>query len=131
MDLKSWPLGWAASKQQVKDAIRFYGFKSEAELKAFKGNPLDLLAPIAKAKIPIRHVICLNDKVVPPEENTLEAQRRLKALGHDMELVIIEESDKANGHHFTMPKVFESARFVMQHACVMPGDIEYFRLRNG
>ena len=30
-----------------------------------------------------------------------------------------------------MPKVFESARFVMKHACVMPGDMEYFNLRNG
>ncbi len=131
MDLKSWPLGWPEAKQPVKDAIRFYGFESEAELKAFKGNPIDLLEPIAQAKIPIRHVICLNDKVVPPEQNTLEAQRRLRKLGHDMELVIVEESDRANGHHFTMPKVFESTRFVMQHACVMPGDIEYFELRDG
>ena len=48
-----------------------------------------------------------------------------------MELVIVQRSDKANGHHFTMPKVFESARFVMQHACVMPDDFEYFDLRNG
>ena len=50
MDLKSWPLGWAASKGQVIDAMKFYGFKSEAELKAFKGNPIDLLGPIAKAQ---------------------------------------------------------------------------------
>jgi pimeloyl-ACP methyl ester carboxylesterase/lysophospholipase L1-like esterase len=131
MDLKSWPLGWAGAKQQVKDAMNFYGFESEAELKAFRGNPIDLLGPIAKAKIPIRHAICLNDRVVPPEQNTMEAQRRLKKLGHDMELVVVQESVRANGHHFTMPKVFESARFVMRHACVMPGDIEYFNLRNG
>jgi sialidase-1 len=131
MDLKSWPLGWAGAKQQVKDAMTFYGFNSEAEIKAFKGNPIDLLAPIADAKIPMRHAICLNDRVVPPEQNTLEAQRRLKKLGHDMELVIVQASDRANGHHFTMPKVFESARFVMRHACVMPGNIEYFNLRNG
>jgi sialidase-1 len=131
MDLKSWPLSWPGSERQVKDAMTHYGFKSEVELKAFNGNPVDLLAPIAKAKIPIRHAICLNDKVVPPEQNTLEAQRRLRALGHDMELVVVEKSGKANGHHFTMPKVFESARFVMQHACVLPGEGEYFELRDG
>jgi sialidase-1 len=131
MDLKSWPLGWPGAKQQVTDAMKYYGFQSEAELKAFTGNPVDLLAPLAKAKIPLRHAICLNDKVVPPEQNTLEAKRRLEKLGHDMELVVVETSDKANGHHFAMPQVFESARFVMQHAAVMPGDSEYFELRHG
>lgn len=129
MDLKSWPLGKA--EQEVQDAMQSYGFKSEAELRAFKGNPLDLLEPIAKARIPIRHAICSNDQVVPPEENTLEAQRRLKELGHDMELVVVERSDQCNGHHFAMPQVFESAHFVMRHACVMPGGVEYFDLRSG
>jgi len=131
MDLKSWPMGWAGSKQQITEAMEYYGFNSVAELKSFTGNPIDVLAPIAKAKIPIRHAICLNDKVVPPEQNTLEAQRRLNKLGHDMELVIVQHSDKANGHHFKMPKVFESARFVMQHTNVMPRETEYFELRNG
>jgi sialidase-1 len=92
---------------------------------------VDILAPIAKAGIPIRHAICLTDKVVPPEQITLEAQRRLQALGHDMDLVVVKDSKIGNGHHFPMPEVFESARFVMQHACVMPAEIEYFELRNG
>ncbi|MFT5467899.1 MAG: pimeloyl-ACP methyl ester carboxylesterase [Verrucomicrobiales bacterium] len=116
MDLKSWPLKWPASKAQIGNALKFYGFKSTDELQAFRGNPLDQLGPIAAAKIPIRHVICLTDQVVPPEENTLEAQRRLRKLGHDMELVIIEDSDRANGHHFDMIEVAESVRFVMKHA---------------
>jgi hypothetical protein len=115
MDLKSWPLRWRSSQRQVQDAIKFYGFKSKAELMAYRGNPIDLLEPIAKARIPIRHVICLTDQVVPPEQNTLEAQRRLKKLGHDMELVIIKDSKKAHGHHFDMIKVAESVRFVLTH----------------
>ncbi len=48
-----------------------------------------------------------------------------------MDLVVIKESAIGNGHHFPMPRIFESARFVMQHAAVMPGDTEYFELRNG
>ena len=79
MDLKSWPLG-ANSKGQVQNAMKCYGFQSEEDLKAFQGNPLDLLAPIAAAKIPLRHVISLNDETVPPEKNTLEAKRRLNKL---------------------------------------------------
>ena len=131
MDLKSWPMKWPDSKQQVKDAMRYYGFGSKQELMEFKGNPIDLLDPIADARIPLRHVICLTDKVVPPEENSLEAKRRLIALGHDMELSIVEDSDKLHGHHFPYPDVFQSVRFVMQHACVQPTKQEYFDLRNG
>jgi len=116
MDLKSWPLQWPGAKAQIRDAFKFYGFKSKADLLAYRGNPVDLLEPVAQARIPIRHVICLTDQVVPPEQNTLEAQRRLKKLGHDMELVIIKDSQRAHGHHFDTIKVTESVRFVMTHA---------------
>ena len=131
MDLKSWPVKWPAAKQQVQDAINHYGFKSKQELMEFKGNPIDMLKPIARAKIPLRHVICLTDQVVPPEENSLEAKRRLNAIGHDMELAIVKDSNKAHGHHFPYPDVFASVRFVMQHASVQPRNREYFELRNG
>ena len=116
MDFKSWPLKWPGAKQQIQDALKYYGLASVADLKAYRGNPIDLLEPIAKAKIPIRHVICLTDKVVPPEQNTLEAQRQLKKLNHDMELVIVENSPRAHGHHFDMIKVAESVAFVIKHA---------------
>ncbi len=131
MDLKSWPLGWKDSKQQVKDAMQFYGFASVEELKAWKGNPLDLLEPIANAKIPLRHAVCLNDAVVPPKQNSIAAKQRLQELGHDLDLVVVEHSDLLHGHHFPMPEVFESSRFVMQHASVMPADDEYYTLRAG
>lgn len=131
MDLKSWPIKWPSAKKQIQDAIQFYGFESVQELKDFKGNPIDVLEPIAKAKIPLRHVICLTDKVVPPEENSLEAKRRLVALGHDMDLEIVKESEQAHGHHFPYPNIFASVRFVMQHAGVQPSEMQYFELRNG
>lgn len=131
MDLKSWPVKWPDSKQQIQDAIQHYEFSSVDELMAFEGNPIDLLEPIAAAKLPLRHVICLTDKVVPPEENSLEAKRRLVALGHDLELAIVEDSEQLHGHHFPYPEVFESVRFVMQHSCIPPKGEEYFELRNG
>lgn len=131
MDLKSWPMKWPDSKPQIQDALRHYGFQSEQELLAFRGNPIDLLEPIAAAKIPLRHVICLTDKVVPPEENSLEAKRRLVALGHDMELEVLQDSAQLHGHHFPYPNVFGSVRFVMRHAHVLPKDQEYFELRQG
>ncbi|GAB5402166.1 MAG: hypothetical protein Aurels2KO_03970 [Aureliella sp.] len=131
MDLKSWPLQWKGSQQQVQDALRYYGFASVQELEAWKGNPIDLLQPIARSKIPLRHAVCLNDAVVPPEQNSIAAKTRLQELGHDLDLVVIEHSDLANGHHFPMPEVFGSSRFMMKHASVMPSKNEYFTLRSG
>lgn len=132
MDLKSWPMQHPGAKQQVKDALRHFGLADEAALSAYRGNPIDLLAPIAKAKIPLRHVISLDDKVVPAEANTLEAQRRLQKLGHDMEVVTVKSGKPAqDGHHFDLPEVYKSVQFLMRYAHVLPAEREYFQLRRG
>jgi sialidase-1 len=132
MDLKSWPKKWPESRKQWGEAMKLYGFANEQDALAFKGNPIDLLENIARAGIPLRHVISLNDTVVPPEENTLEARRRLQALGHGMEIVTVKEgTTESHGHHFTLPEVFTSARFVMRNAYVLPKNAEYFTLRDG
>jgi len=132
MDLKSWPLGWPEAKLQTAEALKFYGFKDEAELRAYRGNPVDLLAPIAQAKLPLRHVISLSDRVVPPEQNTLEAQRRLSQLGHTLELVTVKAGTaESNGHHFPLPEAFASARFIMEHTTALPNGREYFAVRAG
>src|SRR5206468_2331523 len=81
MDFKSWPFKAASKKTDWALILKSYGFKNDAEAMAYTGNPIDNLAPIAKAKLPIRHVICLADRVVPPQENTLEAKRRLEKMG--------------------------------------------------
>lgn len=132
MDFKSWPLGYPANKQtDWPKILQAYGFKNDAEALAYPNNPIDQLEPVAKAKIPIRHVICLNDKVVPPEQNTLEAKRRLEKLGSGLEVVSVKQSNDCDGHHFPYPDVFGSVRFIMRHAYVLPAGREYFQLRDG
>ncbi len=132
MDLKSWPYQYPGAKPQVTDALNHYGFEDEAALIAYRGNPLDILPIIAKAKIPLRHVISLDDTVVPPEANTLEARRRLRELGHEMDVVTVESGDPAqSGHHFELPDIYGSVQFVMRHTHVLPKEREYFELRKG
>jgi len=132
MDLKSWPRKWQGSLKEWGDALQWYGFKSDSEAMAFTRNPLDLLEKLAAAKIPLRHVISLSDQVVPPEENTLEARRRLQKHGWEMDVVTVKEGTKeSNGHHFPLPEVFLSARFIMGHTTVLPKGSEYFNLRDG
>ncbi|MCW1924451.1 GDSL-type esterase/lipase family protein [Luteolibacter arcticus] len=132
MDFKSWPLKHPASKVTGwPQVMQGYGFKNDAAAMAFRGNPIDQLAAIARAKIPLRHTICLTDRVVPPEQNTLEAKRRLQKMGWDLEVVAVKESKDCEGHHFPFPEAFASARFVMTHADVQPARIGYFQLRHG
>lgn len=132
MDLKSWPLGWPDATRETADALRFYQLRDTAALEAFRGNPVDLLEPLAKARVPLRHVISLNDRVVPPAANTLEARRRLRLFGHDLDLVSVDQGTEAShGHHFTLPAVEESTRFVMRHTSVLPKGSDYFQVRDG
>ena len=120
MSLASWPLG-AGATQPLQDALKHYGFADEAELQRFKGNPIDLLEPIAKARLPLRHILSLNDRVVPPEQNTLEAQRRLRALGHDLEIVTIAEGTaKSKGHQFPDTAVDQTVEWIVRHASPVP-----------
>ena len=48
---------------------------------AYQGNPVDSLGPIAKAGIPLIHVIGDSDESVPPESNSTLLEQRYKALG--------------------------------------------------
>ncbi len=88
MDFKSWPGPTHAS------ILRMYGFKSVEEAKAFKLNPVDNLEPLAKAGIPIIHVVGDLDKEVPVAENTAIAEKRYKEMGGVFEVI-----HKQVGHH--------------------------------
>lgn len=88
MDFKSWP--------KINPTIlKVYRFKNEQEAKAYKGNPVDNLAPLAKAGIPIIHVVGMDDKVVPVSENTQVAERRYKKMGGTFKVI----RKKGIGHH--------------------------------
>ena len=112
MDFKTWPMAWKPSAGNWTKLKEYYGFASDQEAVAYKGNPIDQLAPIAKAKIPLRHVISLTDehdtKIVPNDKNTLKAQRILKQMGHDIDVVVTPEGMK-------VPYAFdgESVQFIL------------------
>ena len=117
-DFKSWPLGQGSgvgSEGTWKTLLKEYGFAHEEAL-AFDGNPIDSLKPIAKAKIPLLHIISLNDVVVPPAENTLILVERYRKLGGSIEIIEVQEgTEKSNGHHFDHPNPNRVADFIEQH----------------
>jgi predicted esterase len=88
--------------------LKAYGM-SEAELRKHlgKNNPIDRLAPLARAKVPIFHIHGDADKVVPLEQNTLELARRYKALGGNAEVDVVP----GKGHE-EVPEFFQSERLL-------------------
>ncbi|MGO8786303.1 MAG: alpha/beta hydrolase family protein [Terriglobia bacterium] len=87
---------------------RAYGM-NEAELRKHLGkdSPIDRLAPLARAKVPIFHIHGDADKVVPLQENTIEFARRYNALGGKVDVEVIH----GKGHE-EVPEFFESERLL-------------------
>jgi pimeloyl-ACP methyl ester carboxylesterase len=90
-DFKSWPAGvgeGTGSPTDWEELQRLYGFASEAEALAYQGNPIDNLAPLAAAGIPLLHVCGDADSAVPIGENTVILAQRYGALGGHIEVIM-------------------------------------------
>jgi pimeloyl-ACP methyl ester carboxylesterase len=101
-DFKSWPGGQVkklgtgkGSEAEWKKLLAAYDFKTDEEAVAYKLNPVDNLAPLAKAKIPLLLVYGDKDTVVPHAENSELVYDRYKALGGPVERVVKPGQD----HH--------------------------------
>lgn len=118
-DFKSWPGGrgkGVGSSGTWQRLLKEFDF-TEAEALAYKKNPIDILAPIAEAKIPVLHIVSLNDVVVPPAENTFVLAERYRQLGGGIEIIEVEEgTEKSQGHHFTHPDPKRVADFIEKYA---------------
>jgi pimeloyl-ACP methyl ester carboxylesterase len=70
-------------------------------------NPIDRLAPLVEARVPIVHVHGDADKVVPLEENSGELIRRYRALGGEARLITVP----GKGHQ-VCPEFFQCQELV-------------------
>lgn len=89
-DIKSWPGGKGKGDGSPDDwsgLRQVYQFANEQEAMDYKGNPVDNLAPLAAAKIPILGVYGEADTTVPPAENILLVAQRYQALGGEIKLI--------------------------------------------
>lgn len=105
-DIRSYP--------GLERAAPAYGLTPE-QLKAqiAQHTPVERLALIAAAKIPVLHIHGDADKVVPIEANSAALAEKYKALGGEMELIVIP----GKGHEFD-PGFFESEKmlnFIVKH----------------
>jgi pimeloyl-ACP methyl ester carboxylesterase len=118
-DIRSWPGGAAAGRKgkgspgDWAEVKKLYGFADDAAALAWTGNPVDTLAPLAKAGVALIHVVGDADDVVPPEENGLVVAERYRALGGTVELI----HKPGIGHHpHGLDDPAPVVEFVIRHA---------------
>jgi pimeloyl-ACP methyl ester carboxylesterase len=114
-DFKSWPGGKGKGKGSSGDwqrLLKVYGLTEEQAL-TYKLNPVDNLAPLAKAKIPILSICGEADKVVPIEENTRLVEQRYKALGGPIEVIAKPNCDH---HPHSLKDPTPIVEFVVRHS---------------
>jgi len=92
---------WARRKGTSESTARFFAawLKSygltEERLAEYRGNPVDNLEPLARAEIPLLHVVGDADDVVPVAENTAILEARYKQLGGQITVI----HKPGVGHH--------------------------------
>ncbi len=114
-DFKSWPGGKGqgpGSPGDWKKLQQDYGFRSEEEALAYKKNPVDNLAPLARARVPIIHLAGDADEVVPYSENTVKIKERYEKLGGSIK-VIVKPGFKHHPHGLDDPAPL--VEFILAH----------------
>jgi pimeloyl-ACP methyl ester carboxylesterase len=113
-DIVSWPGGVGGGKGAARaweQCLDAYGL-SEAEARRFRGNPVDNLEPLARAGVPLLHVVGDADDVVPVAENTAILETRYRELGGSIEVI----HKPGVGHH---PHSLENPKpivdFILRH----------------
>ncbi|GAB3170120.1 SGNH/GDSL hydrolase family protein [Telluribacter humicola] len=119
LDPRSWPGGKGKGSGSPQDWTRWrelYGL-TEEQAAEFKDIPLNDLAGLAAFKVPIVHVIGLNDKIVPPEENTFPLVQNYLKLGGPISVYPMTRGEqKLEGHHFPIEQPEQFADFIYQHS---------------
>ncbi|MEW6157919.1 MAG: GDSL-type esterase/lipase family protein [Verrucomicrobiota bacterium] len=119
-DFKSWPGGKGKGKGSPRDwqlVIERYRFASEAEALAYEKNPIDTLAPLAAARVPLLHVYGDADDIVPWDENTGVMAERYRKLGGEIILI----AKPGVGHHpHGLDDPTPIVEFIQKHARRQP-----------
>lgn len=118
-DPRSWPGGKGKGQGSPKDWERWLELNDLTETTArdFTDIPLNGLEGMAAFKIPVLHVLSLQDKIVPPEENTFPLIEKYLRLGGPAAVYPMSRGEQTlEGHHFVIEHLDRWADFVQQHS---------------
>jgi len=117
-DPTSWPGGKGKGYGTPSDWaawLNLFGMNEE-QARNFEDIPLNGLAGLAGFRVPILHVVGLNDKIVPAEENTFKLVERYMRLGGPATVIPMTGGPQnPEGHHFEIEHPEKLADFVYDH----------------
>ncbi|WP_170235677.1 SGNH/GDSL hydrolase family protein [Cyclobacterium qasimii] len=136
LDFKSWPGGFGESEGSPKDWLKLkevYNFADDEVAKAYKNNPVDNLMELPSHRVPILHMIGLEDQVVPVDENTLPfVQKYIKSGGIATVVTSVAGEQSLKGHHFPIQTPRLVADFIKYHSIqALPLSSEDYHQSNG
>ena len=114
LNLKSWPCGlWKvpASDLELKEFKDDYHLKTDDQIKQFKNSPVDNVKQIVKGKYPILILCADADEVVPPAENTLLFEQKVKALSGNLTIM---HKINFNHHPHSFPNPSPIVDFILK-----------------
>jgi pimeloyl-ACP methyl ester carboxylesterase len=92
----------------MEKAAKTYGYTlEEMEQHLAEHNPIDRLAPLAKAGIPLLHIHGDVDKLIPLETNAQVIHDRYQKLGGKMEIIVVP----GKGHE-AVDEFFQNKQFL-------------------
>jgi pimeloyl-ACP methyl ester carboxylesterase len=110
-----YPVGNLASWPGLPRACKAYGLTEAGLAGVLPGhNPIDRLAPLAKAGVPLMHIHGDNDTVVPLENNSGLVKQRYDPLGGQMILEVVQGGGHDMKHHWFQSRTLVD--FMMRHA---------------
>jgi len=111
LDIRSWP-GKKPQSKEWRDCLAVYGLTEET-VAGFTGGPLDNVAVVAKARVPILSVCGGADKTVPLAENTALLETRYRELGGLIEVIV---KDGGDHHPHSLKDPARIVDFLVKHA---------------
>jgi len=120
LNVLSWPAGKVVPGNKSiangapaswEDFKKKFGYATDEEALKTKESPIDMLEPLAKAGVPILLVCGNKDPAVPYEENDVVLEKRYKALGGDV-TVIVEDKGHSHGMNDPTPVL----EFIRKHS---------------
>jgi sialidase-1 len=136
-DPRSWPGGkgkGAGSDKEWASWLQQFGL-TEKEAESFEDIPLNDLKGLAAFKVPILHVIGLQDKLVPPAENSdLLVQNYVKLGGPASVYPMTRGEQTLEEHHFPIEHPEYLANFIYDNSMpvVKPlSHLPYIEVNNG
>lgn len=127
-DFKSWPGGKGKGPGDTalwRQLQQVYGFTEQQAL-AYSDNPINNLEGLASFKVPIYHVIGIDDKLAPSDENTYVLVKNYNAAGGPAFVYPVTEGpQELMGHHFPIPHADWYANMILQQSYPVNNPLAY------